>query len=144
MKPSIPLGRRFWALTKSERRALKELLKSDSARELITALKGRREVDRIEVLDAALDERLQLARPSALRGARRRRRRRTSIEQSLPHRHQGGRARRGAARAGCRDAARQRRARRRGGARAFAELGGADDGSIDTVDGTARTCVSAG
>src|SRR5215470_12653139 len=53
MKPSIPLGRRFWALTKSERRALKELLESDSARELITALKGRREDDRIEVLDAA-------------------------------------------------------------------------------------------
>src|SRR6266481_4982716 len=52
-KPSIPLGRRFWALTKSERKALKELLKSDSARELITALKGRREDDRIEVLDAA-------------------------------------------------------------------------------------------
>ena len=31
VKPSIPLGRRFWALTKSERKALKELLKSDSA-----------------------------------------------------------------------------------------------------------------
>jgi len=53
VKPSIPLGRRFWGLTKSERKALKELLKSDSARELITALKGRREDDRIEVLDAA-------------------------------------------------------------------------------------------
>ena len=53
VKPSIPLGRRFWALTKSERKALKELLKSDGARELITALKGRREDDSIEVLDAA-------------------------------------------------------------------------------------------
>src|SRR5262249_54551615 len=53
VKPSIPLGRRFWALTKKERRALKELLKSDGARELITALKGRREHDKIEVLDAA-------------------------------------------------------------------------------------------
>ena len=53
VKPSIPLGKRFWALTKSERKALKELLKSDAARELITALKGRREDDRIEVLDAA-------------------------------------------------------------------------------------------
>ena len=42
VKPSIPLGRRFWALTKSERKALKELLRSDAARELITALKGRR------------------------------------------------------------------------------------------------------
>jgi uncharacterized protein (DUF2252 family) len=53
VKPSIPLGRRFWALTKKERKALKELLNSDAARELITALKGRREDDRIEVLDAA-------------------------------------------------------------------------------------------
>jgi uncharacterized protein (DUF2252 family) len=53
VKPSIPLGRRFWALTKKERKALKELLKSDGARELITALKGRREHDKIEVLDAA-------------------------------------------------------------------------------------------
>ena len=53
VKPSIPLGKRFWALTKKERRALKDLLKSDGARELITALKGRREHDKIEVLDAA-------------------------------------------------------------------------------------------
>src|SRR5262245_46858274 len=53
VKPSIPLGKRFWALTKKERKALKELLKSDGARELITALKGRREHDKIEVLDAA-------------------------------------------------------------------------------------------
>jgi uncharacterized protein (DUF2252 family) len=52
-KPSIPLGKRFWALTKRERKALKDLLKSDGARELITALKGRRSDDKIEVLDAA-------------------------------------------------------------------------------------------
>jgi uncharacterized protein (DUF2252 family) len=53
VKPTIPLGKRFWALTKRERKALKDLLKSDGARELITALKGRREHDKIEVLDAA-------------------------------------------------------------------------------------------
>src|SRR5262245_50135816 len=53
VRPSIPLGKRFWALTKKERKALKDLLKSDGARELITALKGRREHDKIEVLDAA-------------------------------------------------------------------------------------------
>jgi uncharacterized protein (DUF2252 family) len=52
-KPSIPLGKRFWGLTKRERKAIKELLKSDGARELITALKGRRSNDKIEVLDAA-------------------------------------------------------------------------------------------
>ena len=53
VRPTIPLGKRFWALTKRERKALKDLLKSDGARELITALKGRREHDKIEVLDAA-------------------------------------------------------------------------------------------
>ena len=42
VRPSIPLGRRFWALTKSERRALEELLESDNVRELITSLKGRK------------------------------------------------------------------------------------------------------
>jgi uncharacterized protein (DUF2252 family) len=53
VKPAIPLGKRFWALTKTERKALKDLLKSDGARELITALKGRHDDDKIEVLDAA-------------------------------------------------------------------------------------------
>jgi uncharacterized protein (DUF2252 family) len=53
VKPTIPLGKRFWALTKTERKALKELLKSDGARALITALKGRHDDDKIEVLDAA-------------------------------------------------------------------------------------------
>src|SRR5215831_7994870 len=53
VKPTIPLGKRFWTLTKTERKALKELLKSDGARALITALKGRHDGDKIEVLDAA-------------------------------------------------------------------------------------------
>src|SRR5215831_9827085 len=53
VKPTIPLGKRFWTLTKTERKALKELLKSDGARALITALKGRHDDDKIEVLDAA-------------------------------------------------------------------------------------------
>src|SRR5262252_4190144 len=40
VKPTIPLGKRFWALTKKERKALTQLLNSDVARQLITALKG--------------------------------------------------------------------------------------------------------
>src|SRR5262249_29628078 len=46
-------GKRFGGIKKKEGRALKDVLKRDGARELITALKGRREHDRIEVLDAA-------------------------------------------------------------------------------------------
>src|SRR5215471_5305116 len=53
VKPTIPRGKRFWALSKRETKALKDLVKSDSARELITALKGRRGDDKIEMLDAA-------------------------------------------------------------------------------------------
>ena len=127
VKPSIPLGKRFWALTKGERKALKELLKSDAARELITALKGRREDDRIEVLDAAYWMKgcssLGRLRYAVLVG----------VADGEPQSNnlclidikEGVLA--AAPRAGCEDAARQRRARRRGGARAFAELGGADD-----------------
>jgi uncharacterized protein (DUF2252 family) len=32
VKPTIPLGKRFWTLTKRERKALKDLMKSDGAR----------------------------------------------------------------------------------------------------------------
>src|SRR5262245_23194122 len=53
VKPTIPLGKRFWALTKKERKALTQLLNSDVARQLITALKGPHGDDKIEVLDAA-------------------------------------------------------------------------------------------
>jgi uncharacterized protein (DUF2252 family) len=53
VRPSIPLGRRFWALTKRERRDLGVLFESNDVRELITSLKGRSGRDEIEVLDAA-------------------------------------------------------------------------------------------
>jgi uncharacterized protein (DUF2252 family) len=52
-KPTIPLGKRFWALTNKERKDLEKLFRGDDARALITSLKGRRDGDRIEVLDAA-------------------------------------------------------------------------------------------
>jgi uncharacterized protein (DUF2252 family) len=53
VRPSIPLGKRFWALTKTERRQLSRLFSGDDVRELITSLRGRRGRDEIEVLDAA-------------------------------------------------------------------------------------------
>jgi uncharacterized protein (DUF2252 family) len=107
VKPTIPLGKRFWALTKRERKALKDLLKSDGARELITALKGRREHDKIEVLDAAYWMKgcssLGRLRYAVLIG----------VADGEPGSNtlclidiKGGRARRSAAREGCEDAAR--------------------------------------
>jgi uncharacterized protein (DUF2252 family) len=51
--PAIPLGRRFWALTKRERNGLNCLFQGDDVRELITSLKGRHGRDEITVLDAA-------------------------------------------------------------------------------------------
>jgi uncharacterized protein (DUF2252 family) len=51
--PAIPLGRRFWALTKKERSELNRLFTDEDVRELITSLKGRGGRDEITVLDAA-------------------------------------------------------------------------------------------
>jgi uncharacterized protein (DUF2252 family) len=51
--PSIALGKHFWALSAAERRELKVLFESDEVRDLVTALKGRRKRDGIELLDVA-------------------------------------------------------------------------------------------
>ena len=53
LKPSIPIGKKFWALTKPERRALDALFAGDEVRDLLTQLKGRSGRDEIEVIDAA-------------------------------------------------------------------------------------------
>ena len=53
VKPSIPLGKRFWALTSSERSGLHKLFQSDDVRGFVASLKGSRDRDQIEVLDAA-------------------------------------------------------------------------------------------
>jgi uncharacterized protein (DUF2252 family) len=53
VKPTIPLGKRFWALTKKERKGLEGLLKGEEARKLVTQLKSRDDDADIEVLDAA-------------------------------------------------------------------------------------------
>ena len=53
VKPTIPLGKRFWALTGRERRALDALFASDAARPVLTALRGRAATDAIALLDAA-------------------------------------------------------------------------------------------
>jgi uncharacterized protein (DUF2252 family) len=51
--PSIPLGKRFWPLAKSERTALEDIFARDDARRLVTSLRSRDDASRITVLDAA-------------------------------------------------------------------------------------------
>jgi uncharacterized protein (DUF2252 family) len=53
VKPTIPLGKRFWALTPKERKALSLMFASDSVGPTLTSLRGRAEDDPIELLDAA-------------------------------------------------------------------------------------------
>ncbi|CAO3426389.1 DUF2252 family protein [Azospirillum doebereinerae] len=53
VRPTIPLGKRFWPLSDEERAAVEELFKRDQVRRLVTALHSRDDNDRIELLDAA-------------------------------------------------------------------------------------------
>ncbi len=53
IRPSIPRGDKFWELTKAEQRELETLVQSAEVRALVTALRGRDDNGRVEVLDAA-------------------------------------------------------------------------------------------
>jgi uncharacterized protein (DUF2252 family) len=52
-RPTIPLGKRFWPLTREEKREIIVLFESKAVRELVTSLKGREADSSVEVLDAA-------------------------------------------------------------------------------------------
>ena len=52
-RPTIPLGKRFWPLTRAERGELTRLFEQKAIRELVTCLKERTGDSVIEVLDAA-------------------------------------------------------------------------------------------
>ena len=52
-KPTIPLGSRFWALSKSERAAIEELFQTPPLHHLATSLKSRDDDASVEVADAA-------------------------------------------------------------------------------------------
>lgn len=52
-KPTIPLGSRFWALSKSERAAIAELFQTPPLRHLATSLRSRDDDASVEVTDAA-------------------------------------------------------------------------------------------
>jgi uncharacterized protein (DUF2252 family) len=53
IKPRIPLGDRFWPLSKTEKKAILTLFAQDDVRKLVTAIKARPTQAEIEVLDAA-------------------------------------------------------------------------------------------
>jgi uncharacterized protein (DUF2252 family) len=53
VKPTIPLGERFWALDKKEKTEIAKLFETEKVRKLITSLKHRDDDAKIRVLDAA-------------------------------------------------------------------------------------------
>jgi uncharacterized protein (DUF2252 family) len=53
VKPTIPLGKRFWALTPEERKALSQMFASEPIKLALTALRGRAKDEPIELIDAA-------------------------------------------------------------------------------------------
>ncbi|POA50010.1 DUF2252 domain-containing protein [Pseudomonas sp. MPR-ANC1] len=52
-KPTIPLGKQFWTLSRPERAALKALCATLEIHTLVTSLKGRSKDDRVKMLDSA-------------------------------------------------------------------------------------------
>jgi uncharacterized protein (DUF2252 family) len=53
VEPTIPLGNRYWPLSKRERKAIKALFSDRAVQELITSLKSRKDDAPIRILDAA-------------------------------------------------------------------------------------------
>jgi uncharacterized protein (DUF2252 family) len=53
VKPIVPLGKKFWALTKAERAGLGRLFEEDAMRIMITGLQSRDDNDAVAVVDAA-------------------------------------------------------------------------------------------
>jgi uncharacterized protein (DUF2252 family) len=53
VKPTIPLGERFWTLSEEEKDEITKLFETEAARRLITSLKHRDDGAKVRVLDAA-------------------------------------------------------------------------------------------
>ncbi len=51
--PEIPLGKKYWKITKDERKGIDALFAQEDVRKLVTSLKSRDDDAKIEVLDAA-------------------------------------------------------------------------------------------
>ncbi|MEA3023164.1 MAG: hypothetical protein QOK01_2016 [Alphaproteobacteria bacterium] len=52
-RPTIPLGRRFWPISKDEKREIEELFETDDMRKLATMLRSRDDDARVKLMDAA-------------------------------------------------------------------------------------------
>jgi uncharacterized protein (DUF2252 family) len=52
-RPTIPLGRRFWPISKDEAREIEKLFETDEMRTLATMLRSRKDDARVKLLDAA-------------------------------------------------------------------------------------------
>lgn len=52
-RPTIPLGKHFWSLSREERSSLQTLCNSPEVHTLVTSLKGRSKDDNVELLDSA-------------------------------------------------------------------------------------------
>ena len=53
VKPMVPLGRKFWPLTKTERKALEALFAGEEIRDLLTRLQSREDDAPVALVDAA-------------------------------------------------------------------------------------------
>ncbi len=53
LKPNIPLGERFWPLSRQESKAIHDLFSQEPVRRLVASLKSRDDDAQVEVLDAA-------------------------------------------------------------------------------------------
>ena len=53
VRPRIPLGKRFWELSKKERLEIERLFDEEEVRKLVTCLKSRDDGDKVTVYDAA-------------------------------------------------------------------------------------------
>jgi uncharacterized protein (DUF2252 family) len=53
VKPTLPLGKRFWTLTAEERAAIAALFDNEAAHHLLTTLQNRDPQDPVELIDAA-------------------------------------------------------------------------------------------
>jgi uncharacterized protein (DUF2252 family) len=51
--PNIPLGKRFWSISKEERKEITSLFADEKARRMVTSLRSRDDDASVEVLDAA-------------------------------------------------------------------------------------------
>ena len=51
--PKIPYGKSFWPITAAERKEIHRIFNDPEVRRLITSLKGRKDGDKVQVLDAA-------------------------------------------------------------------------------------------